>query len=85
MWEPYVTLAGKVQDTGMAGDALKLQQRGFKPYTAEAVPQYTAWIREDLCLSAALLGIIAEELRWIRRCAMALVVICGLVAFKLFW
>ena len=78
----YILEAGEVQEMGRRKDAANLQARGFEMYTPGAVPQYVAWIREDVCLTASLLGFIAEEIRWIRRCSMAVVV---LLALHLIW
>jgi len=74
-----------IQEMGRSGDRDELQHRGHEPYTSEAVPHYVAWIREDVCGILALLAFIADDLRWIRRCAMALVVICACAVINLYW
>jgi len=69
--------AQRVQQDGLAQDNSELTARGIEPLTAETVPYYSAWTRTDVALTAALAGLIANDVRQILNCAR----ICALLLF----
>lgn len=82
MTNPYRTLPIKMLEMGQRGDAEKLQANGFEPYTPEAVPQYTAWIREDLVVAVTLIGLIGEDVRRIRQYLFYLLIVVAFVGVE---
>ena len=80
-------IAERVQHDGLVQDNNELTVRGIEPATAEAVPFYSAWTRTDVALTAALVGLIANDIRQIlnyaKVCALTLIVIAALIAFRL--
>lgn len=80
MTEKPIETAAKVQQMGLAGDNASLAQDGITPVTPEAMPYYVAWTRTDIALSAALLGIIADDMRELVKYAKLAVVLLFLIA-----
>jgi hypothetical protein len=68
-----IEIAATVQQAGDTREEQEITDLGFEPYSQEAMPFYTARARSDIKLSAALLGIIANDVRVLATCAKLIV------------
>lgn len=67
MADSPLQIAMGVQERGVVREDGELRKLGIDPVGPNAAPYYAAWTRTDIALSAALLGMIANDSREILK------------------